>query len=149
MRCPIKPEHTMVEVREGLFQCAYCGYGPSDHGHHSFWALSNVEVEDDEVAAVCIRLDDRLDCYVMSGVSWQVDERGAKLPKTFEEEGFVILSTKEELEEAALPVVIRAKGKWDFPPAKPKLHAGMADLPPTSLGLKEISLTGARRGRSE
>jgi hypothetical protein len=145
MRCPIKPEHKMVEVAEGLFQCPHCGYGPSDRGHHPFWALSNVEVEEFTVDAVCVRLDDRLDCYVMSGVSWAIDERGAKIPRSFSEDGSAILSTREELEGAALPVVIRAKGKWDFPPAKPKLQEGMF---PTPLGLKEISLTSARRGRS-
>lgn len=141
MKCPIRSEHDMIEVAPSLWQCAHCGYGPNHSGYHPFWALSSIEEGDGVIDAVCVRFDQKLDCYVMSGVSWEVDSRGAKVPLSFEENGSAVLSTEVELEESPLPIIIRAKGKWEFPPDKPKLRKGMF---PSPLGLKEISLVRAR-----
>lgn len=135
----------MIEVAPELFQCSHCGYGPSQTGYRAFWALSNVEESRDAIDAVCVRLDEGLDCYVMTCVSWEIDDAGGKIEGTFDEEDPVILSTKKELEGAPLPVVIKAKGKWDYPPAKPTLKQMMFEDP---LGLKEISLSSARSSRS-
>lgn len=146
MRCPIRPEHKMVEVAEGLFQCPHCGYGPSQYGHHPFWAISMVEkTPEGAMDAISVRWDSQHDYYVMSALSWCVDGAGKKITGTFAEGDSIILSTKQEIEEAPLPVIIRAKGKWDYPPAKPVLTPGMC---PERLGEKEISLQSARRGRS-
>jgi hypothetical protein len=145
LRCPIKSDHLMIEVAEGLFQCPHCGYGPSQTGYRSYWALSNIETTRNIIAATSIRWSRALDCYVMSEISWEVDGSGYKIPQSFNEVGAVILSTKDELNSFPLPVVIRAKGKWDFPEAKPTLKAGMFS---SLLGPKEISLTSAPRDKS-
>lgn len=144
MRCPIRKEHKMVEVAPELFQCSHCGYGPSQGGYRSFWALSSIVEDDYSIDAVCVRLDDALDCYVMTSVSWAVDEDGGKIENTFDEELLMYLSTAEELQKSPLPVVIKAKGKWDYPPAKPKLTPMMFS---EALGEKEIALSASRRGR--
>lgn len=145
MNCPIRPNHRMTEVAPGLFQCQHCGYGPSQTGYRPFWALSNVEQIGDTVDATSTRWDPVLDCYVMTGVTFRVDDAGGCLPDTFMEGEALFLSTAKELEDAPLPVIIRAKGKWDFPAAKPPLREKMF---PTPEGRKEISLSSAQRGTS-
>lgn len=146
MRCPFYSDHKMVEVHEDLFQCPLCGYGPSQDGYRAFWAISMVEqTEEGAIDAVSVRWDAQHDFYVMSTVSWCVDDSGRKITGTFVEGDAVILSTKEELDSAPLPVIIRAKGKWDFPRGKPALVPGEK---PTFLGVWEIALQASRRRRS-
>ena len=146
MRCPLRPDHKLVEVAEGLLQCAHCGYGPSQYGYHAFWAISLVEESrEGAIDAISVRWASQHDYYVMSEVSWCVDDDGRKIHGTFFEGEALILSTEDELEDAPLPVIIRAKGKWDFPPAKPALRPGMF---PYLLGVKEIALQAARPNRS-
>jgi hypothetical protein len=81
----------------------------------------------------------------MTFVEWEIDDDGTRTEGTFSEELIGYLSTKAELEGAALPVVIRAAGKWDYPPAKPALREGMFR---DSLGPKEIALSSARQDKS-
>jgi hypothetical protein len=142
----MRPEHYLVEVAPGLYQCSHCGYGPSQQGHRPFWAISSVDRSDDgSIDAINVRFDEKLDCYVMTGVGWRVTESGYKIPLSFIEGGAAILSTPQEIEDAPCPVVIRAKGKWAFPPAKPALRPMMCE---SALGPKEISLSASHRGKS-
>ena len=145
MRCPIRKEHRMVEVAPELFQCPHCGYGPSQGGYRPYWALSSIDEDKGVIDAVSVRLDEHLDCYVMTCISWAIDDAGGRIEGTFEEDLAVYISTQKEIENAPLPVIIRAKGKWDYPPAKPKLRPMMFDY---LLGPKEIALAAARRGKS-
>jgi len=146
IHCPIQPGHLLVEVAPGLHQCPWCGYGPSTSGYRPYWAISDVTITDNgDVDAICVRFDVLRDCYVMSGVSWVVHEGDEKIHGTFIEGGSAVIPL-EELETSPLPVVIRAKGKWELPTNKPKLVEGMF---PTAQGLKEISLSDGRSSRSE
>ena len=140
IRCPITSAHFLVEVAPALWQCPHCGYGPSTSGHRPYWALSSLEEDDGVVEGISVRYDAGFNSYIMSGVTWKVGDDGVKLPGSFVEAGSARLSV-EDLENAPLPVVILAKGKWALPTNKPKLKEGMFL---TSLGLKEISLSAGR-----
>jgi len=145
IRCPITSAHVLVEVAPDLYQCPHCGYGPSTSGHRPYWALSGLEEDEAGVIeGISIRYDQGLNHYVMSGVTWRVDDSGMKVVGTFVEGGSAVLSD-EDLETSPLPVVIRAKGKWALPANKPRLKEGMF---PTSQGLKEISLSSGQECRS-
>ena len=129
LRCPVSGNHMMVEIAPQLYQCPDCGTGPTE-----FWALGNVEVDDDVVGALQVTWRQDLECYVAAAVSWQVDARGWRVPQTLASTLFGYVSTAAELAQAPLPV--RGEGA--------RLRAGMFSSP---LGEK-TSQTGARTGRS-
>lgn len=139
MRCPITPDHKMVEIAEGLFQCPYCGYGPSHSGWSPFWALYGVEKEGKYVEAMAILYSFRDDEYLIQGMAWEVDQAGRRVV------GSIFCTDVAPLDDYGkqpLPAVIKAKGKWDIAPAKPRLTPMMFSNP---MGRKELSLTSQKR----
>lgn len=135
MKCPVRPQHEMVEIAHGLFQCPLCGYGPSQVGDHSFWAVSNLEITEDIVDGLCITWADPL--YVMSSIHWQLDSDDERIPGTLQEEIVGYLQSPPELADSPLPIVINDPAKWNLPAGRPALHHLMFADP---LGLKELEL---------
>jgi hypothetical protein len=142
MRCPIRSDHTMVEVAPRVYQCGVCGYGPSQQGYRPFWSLADPVFANGTYTAFLVTYVPDLECYHMSQATWDVDEEGRRLVNSLHEDPYGYLSTAEELAGAPLPVVIRAKGKWAYPPNKPKLQPQMFA---SSLGLKELTLAEASK----
>ena len=93
------------------------------------------------IDGTCIRYDAKLACYVVLEMSWEVNEKGIRIPHSLHEELFGYLSTKEEMKSGYLPAVCLNKAKWDLPADRPKLRPQMFESP---LGLKEIALKASR-----
>lgn len=137
MLCPIDPAHTLVEIADDLFQCPVCGFGPSTSGYRDYWAVYGVgQVGDDELEAVCCRLDQHTGDYIINEVRWLPGVRGSFV----EEEGVRLAA--DDLDESPLPAVVLDPNKWSKPPGVPKLRGQMF---PTPLGVKELALSRGRR----
>lgn len=145
LKCPVRPAHFMVEIAEGLFQCPFCGYGPSQQGDHAFWAVSCIDVIDGVVEGICITWEEPF--YTVSEIRWELDADGDRVPGSLREELGSYEDQPDTLAELALPVIIRDVKKWDLPPGKPTLHPLTY---PSPLGVKEIGLdpSGGRARRS-
>lgn len=134
LKCPVTAQHALVEIADGLFQCPECGAGPTE-----FWALSNVEVDDDVIGALCITWRPDLECYVLAMLSWAIDERGCRVGgRELHSLLMGYASTASELQETALPA--RSTDSTLL-----RLRSGMFNSP---LGEKLVR-KGGRGGKSE
>lgn len=132
VRCPVTPNHVLVQIAPDLYQCPDCGAGPVD-----FWAVSNVDLDGDVVGGLYATWRPELECYVLSVVSWSVDATGRRLPSSLSSTLFGYASSVAELAEAPLPA--RSPSQEVV-----RLREGMFSSP---LGEKLVP-TGGRSGRS-
>lgn len=145
----------MVEIAPGLYQCGYCGYGPSQNGHREFYSLHYLELSGDVVDGLCVRYDVWKGIYVMTSLSWRLDDNGARANSWLKEELVGFAAVREELEKLPLPVVVMGKHKYDLHENTPPLRKMMFDSPygPKVMvlspeGVRPPSLSPLTAGRS-
>lgn len=115
----------MVEIATGLYQCGYCGYGPSNYGNREFYALHYLELTGDMVDGLCVRFDTYKGIYVMTSLTWKLNENGIRKDGGLGEELVGFAADPEELKLLPLPVVVLGKHKWDLHENTPPLRKGM------------------------
>ena len=109
MRCPIRPQDRMVEIADGLFQCPWCGLGPTnDLGYRRFWALYNVERIGDTVESIVAAYHPTTDSYSLQPMSWTL-ERGCREDL---EVGELLVIPENELSSFPLPALIKGRRAW-------------------------------------
>lgn len=99
LRCPITPQHMMLEIAPRLYQCPECGCGPMD-----YWSIGFAEVDDLLVEGVCATWRSDLQSYTLAHVTWVIDESGWRIPKSLSSRSIGLASTARELDDAPLPV---------------------------------------------
>lgn len=138
LRCPIRTDHNMVEIAPGLYQCGYCGYGPSSYGNRQFYALHYLELTGDRVDGLVTRFDVNKGFYVLSSLSWRLNMSGVREGGDFHEELVGYAADPEELKGLPLPLVVLGKHKWALHENTPPLRKGMFESP---YGVKTLLLS--------
>ena len=105
MFCPLTPVHTLIEIAPGLYQCPKCGAGPRGGRRFPFWSLSAVEIFGHEAEGLAVRYNNLTECYVMTSLDWAVGDEGRVVAGTLVEVFIEYISTRQEKENATLPVV--------------------------------------------
>lgn len=141
--CPIC-RHDTAQIAPGVYQCGRCGYGPSTQGHRGYFCFADVELDGDEIRALCFRFKSKREGYIVTALAWHVNEEGKAL-RGLKEEMLGYEDNPENFPNLPLPIVVLSPEKWEMPPDTPSLTDRMFSHP---LGEKIRALSVGQPGRS-
>lgn len=146
LNCPICRLET-VQIAPGVYQCGRCGYGPSTQGYRGYYCFADVEMYGDEVHALCFRYKSKKEGYVVTAVTWFIDEAGKAFPGKMgvTESLLGYEADPANFPNLPLPIVVLSSEKWDMPPDTPCLTPRMFSNP---LGEKIRVLINGQPGTS-
>lgn len=121
LRCPVRGE-PMVQVAPGVFQCPWCGYGPSLDGARDFWAVGELQLVDDILSGVACRWKPARNSYVVTEIAWRLFPDGGAVSGSIREVLIGEAFTEEEWAYLPLPVVVPNPDKWLQRPNVPALR---------------------------
>ena len=137
--CPSR--HLMVEIAPGLYQCPWCGWGPSQDGHRRYSAFYDINCEGDWVSSTFIEWCVSNRKYRIEDVRWEIAPTGIPVPWGMLHEEHLGWAPESDGPELPCPVVSDLE-KWDNPPNMPKLLPMMWA---SALGVKYLPARSGRR----
>lgn len=116
--CPSR--HLMVEIAPGLYQCPFCGWGPSQDGHRRYAAFYDINCDGNLITATFVEWCVFVRKFRIEDVRWEIDRSGMPVPLGLVHEEHLGWATEDEGPSLPCPAVSDIN-KWGKLPNMPKL----------------------------